>query len=108
MEFILIGIVSALNLIIIIHKLKKSRVEDAVFDAILMFTMMGISNGSYGAMVVSMIASLVISIYLWASPPMFFRTFAKRKDVKKAISDLKSLTEENTPKKKTLEDIKFD
>ena len=32
MEFLIIGIVSALNLIIIVSKFKRGRVEDAVFD----------------------------------------------------------------------------
>ena len=108
MEFIIIGIVSALNLIIIIHKLKKSRVEDAIFDALLMFLMLAISNGSYGAMVVSMIASLVVSIYLWASPPKFFRAFTKREDVQLVVRELKELTKENSPRKKKRGEYDFD
>lgn len=72
MEFIIIGIVSALNLIVIIHKFKKGRTEDGVFDSILFGLMASLFAGSYGGMVVAMIASLIISIYLLACPPAFF------------------------------------
>lgn len=59
--------------------------EDAVFDTALFIVMAGMFQGSYGGMVVAMIASLIISVYLWASPPTFFsgetgvlKTFLKR------------------------------
>lgn len=110
MQFILIGIVSALNLIIIVHKFKKGRTEDGIFDSILFALMASLFAGSYAGMVVSMVASLVISIYLWASPPKFFKAFTQRNDVKKAISEIKELAKENKPKSKKmdLEDLDFD
>ena len=98
MEFIIIGIVSALNLIVIVHKFKKGRVEDGVFDAILFTLMASLFSGSYGGMVVAMISSLIISIYLLASPPTFFRAFTKRDDVKKVVEEFKDLAKPNTPK----------
>jgi len=72
MEFLVIGIVSALNLIIIIQKFKRKRFEDGVFDVLLFIAVVTIFSGSYAGMVVSMVASLIISIYLWSSPPEFF------------------------------------
>ena len=90
MEFVIIGIVSALNLIIIVHKFKKGRIEDGIFDSILFATLATLFHGSYGGMVVAMISSLIISIYLWASPPQFFRQFTRRDDVQSAVNDLKS------------------
>lgn len=74
MEFLIIGIVSALNLIVIVHKFRKGRVEDGIFDSILFAVMAIMFSGSYGGMVVSMISSLIISIYLWTSPPTFLKT----------------------------------
>ena len=56
----------------IVHKFKKGRVEDGIFDSILFTVMASLFAGSYGGMVVAMISSLIISIYLWASPPTFF------------------------------------
>lgn len=109
MEFIIIGIVSALNLIIIVHKFKKGRVEDGTFDSILFATMAMLFEGSYGGMVVAMISSLIISIYLWASPPMFFRAFSNRDDVKEAVREFKDLAKPNKPVSKSkLDDINFD
>jgi hypothetical protein len=104
MEFIIIGIVSAINLIVIVHKFKKGRVEDGIFDSILFTIMASLFSGSYGGMVVAMISSLIISIYLLASPPKFFRNFANRSDVKEAISKLK----ENPKSHKKDKDINFD
>jgi hypothetical protein len=106
-EFIIIGIVSALNLIVIVHKFKKGRIEDGIFDSVLFSLMASMFSGSYGGMVVAMISSLIISLYLWASPPVFFRLFTKREDVKSTIKDLKSLIKEN-PKKGSAEDLNFD
>ena len=105
MEFIIIGIVSALNLIVIVHKFKKGRIEDGIFDSILFVIMASLFAGSYGGMVVAMIASLIISLYLWASPPKFFKAFTKREDVQQAVKDFKGLAKET---KKDLKDINFD
>lgn len=108
MEFIIIGIVSALNLIVIVHKFKKGRVEDGIFDSILFILMASLFSGSYGGMVVAMISSLIISIYLWASPPKFFKTFMGRSDVKETIKDFKNLARENPKRKKSEKEINFD
>lgn len=107
MEFIIIGIVSALNLIVIVQKFKKGRVEDGIFDSILFAVLTSMFSGSYGGMVVAMIASLVISLYLWASPPAFFKTLTRRDDVQQAVKDLKGLVKEK-PKDKKHGDINFD
>lgn len=109
MEFIIIGIVSAINLIIIVHKFRKGRVTDGVFDSLLFTLMASMFSGSYGGMVVAMISSLVISIYLWASPPMFFRAFSSRKDVKEAMDDFKKILEPTNSKKiNKIKDLDFD
>ena len=110
MEFVIIGLVSAINLIIITHKFKKGRVEDGIFDSLLFVLLATMFSGSYGGMVVAMIASLVISIYLLASPPKFFKSFMASKEVKGALKDLKSFTKPNDYKEniKKAEDLKFD
>ena len=86
MGFIIIGIVTAINMIVIISKLKHKRYEDAIFDTVFLVTVAVLFSGSYGGMVVAMIASMVMSIYLYAYPPMFFRTFVNSKGTKKAKS----------------------
>lgn len=102
MEFILIGIVSAFNLIIIKVKLEKKRYEDAVFDLSLMALLAFLFSGSYGGMVVAMVASLAISIYLLISPPKFTSTL--RKVAEEELEEIKRMNRsEKTEKKKTQE-----
>jgi hypothetical protein len=71
MEFIIIGIVTALNILFIKKKFDLKRYEDAVFDLVLLVIITTVFSGSYGALVVGMIASLIISISFYASPPKF-------------------------------------
>lgn len=73
MEALLIGIVSAFNLLIIKMKLTRKRYEDAVFDVALMALLGYMFSGSYQGMVVAMVASLFISISFFVSPPTFIR-----------------------------------
>jgi tetrahydromethanopterin S-methyltransferase subunit F len=77
MEFIIIGIVTALNLIIILKKVSLGRYEDAVIDTSLFIFVVAIFSGTYSGMVVGMIASMVVSIYLYKNPPNYFQGFFK-------------------------------
>lgn len=72
MELFIIGIVVALNIVIILNKFKLGRVEDGIFDTFLLLVVTIVFMGSYAGLVVATVASLLISIYLWASPPKFF------------------------------------
>lgn len=71
MEFIIIGIVTAINFLFIKKKFDLKRYEDAIFDLLLLVAILFIFSGSYGALVVGMVASLIISISFYASPPQF-------------------------------------
>ncbi len=71
MEFIIIGIVTALNFLFIKKKFDLKRYEDAIFDLLLLVAILFIFSGSYGALVVGMVASLIISISFYANPPQF-------------------------------------
>jgi len=83
MEYILIGLVSAFNLVVILQKFKHNRIEDGVFDVLLFILLVMMFNGSYSGMVVGMVASLCVSAYLWFCPPTFFQKLNKlRKFVK--------------------------
>jgi hypothetical protein len=109
MEFIIIGIVSALNLMVIVHKFRKNRVEDGILDSILFGILATLFSGSYGGMVVAMIASLTISIYLWTSPPKFFKSMIASEDFQAIKKDFSTLASSNTKKSKTkVEDVNFD
>jgi len=69
---LILGIVVALNFIIIKIKLDRKRFEDAIFDVALLLIIMALFSGSYAGLVVGTIASLFISVYFLASPPTFF------------------------------------
>ncbi len=69
MEFLLIGLAVAANIIFILFKYERKRYSDATLDFILLIAVTVIFSGSYGALVVGTIASLVVSIYLYANPP---------------------------------------
>ena len=86
MEYVLIGVVSAINLLIVKVKVERKRYEDAFFDVALMALLAFLFSGSYGGMVVAMVASLVVSIWLLASPPKFFS--GVREIVKKELDEI--------------------
>lgn len=72
MEFLVLGVVVAVNFIIVKMKLDRKRWEDAIFDLITLCILLGVFSGSYAGLIVSSVASLCISLYFFASPPEFF------------------------------------
>lgn len=85
MEFLVLGVVVAVNFIIVKMKLDRKRWEDATFDVLTLLIIMALFSGSYAGLIVGSVASLFISIYFFASPPKFFsgekgflQTFIKR------------------------------
>jgi hypothetical protein len=85
MEFLLIGLATAINVIIVKMKFERKRWEDATFDLGLLILITIVFGGSYAGLVVGTIASMVISIYLYASPPQFTKPLAER--IKKEIDE---------------------
>lgn len=69
MEFLIIGLAVAANIIFILFKYERERYTDMTLDMLLLITIAILFSGSYGALVIGTIASLVISIYLYFSPP---------------------------------------
>ena len=69
MEFILIGLAVAANVLFVLFKYERKRYPDATLDLILLIVIAMLFSSSYGALVVGTIASLIISIYLYANPP---------------------------------------
>lgn len=72
MELFILGIVVALNFMIIKIKFDRKRIEDGMFDTFFLFLMTVIFSGSYAGLIVGTIASLFLSIFFLASPPRFF------------------------------------
>lgn len=69
MEVFILGLVVAANIIFIIYKFTKGRLQDAILDSILLGLVTVVFMGSYAGLVVGTIASLLVSIYLYYNPP---------------------------------------
>lgn len=69
MEFLIIGLAAAFNIIVIKAKFERGRTADAIMDAAGLLFVTIVFSGSYGALVVGTIASAVFSIYLMIYPP---------------------------------------
>lgn len=101
MELFVIGLVSAINLIIIKMKFERKRYEDGFFDLSLMAILVVLFSGSYAGMVVAMVASMFISLYLLASPPKFTKGwFEGANKVKQEIKDFAEFDLTKKPKGK--------
>jgi hypothetical protein len=71
MEVIVGGLATAINFLFIYYKLQVERFEDAVVDIGIFLCIAFLFAGTMGGMVIGMIASAIISIYLWFYPPKF-------------------------------------
>ena len=69
MEYLIIGVAVFFNIAIIKWKYDRRRYADAGLDAALMWGVMFLFSGSYGALVIGTVASALVSIYLLISPP---------------------------------------
>jgi len=65
---IIVSISVLLNIVFIKFKFSKGRIIDALLDAALLAGVMILFSGSFSALVVGTMSSMMISIYLWFSP----------------------------------------
>lgn len=73
MEFILVGVAVFFNIAFVIWKFEKARYADAILDTTLLVLVAILFSGSYAALVAGTIASALVSLYLFFSPPKFPR-----------------------------------
>ena len=73
MEALVIGIATAFNFIVIMFKFKRGRWEDAIFDTLIFIVISYMFAGTISGMSVGMVASAVVSIWLWFDPPEFLQ-----------------------------------
>ena len=66
---IIVSISVLLNIAFIKFKIERERYLDATIDSSLLILVMVVFSGSFSALVVGTISSMMISIYLWFSPP---------------------------------------
>lgn len=73
MEAAVIGIATAFNFIVILFKFKRHRYEDAFFDLAVFIVISYMFAGTIAGMSVGMVASAIVSIWLWFDPPKFIQ-----------------------------------
>jgi hypothetical protein len=71
MEFLIMGIATAFNFGILKWKFEHNRMADLVFDVAVLLALSYLFAGTMGGMIISMVASAVVSLYLLISPPKF-------------------------------------
>ena len=69
MFLLIIGIATAFILMVIKYKVEKERYLDALLDLFTLSILSFIFMGTYDGLVVSTIASAIISVYLYFVPP---------------------------------------
>lgn len=67
--YLIIGVVTFLNLIILKIKLERERYADLSVDVGGLIVLNYFFGGSLGGMVIAMVSSLLLSLYLLAYPP---------------------------------------
>lgn len=73
MEFILVGVAVFFNIAFIKWKFDRKRYADATLDLILLILVAILFSGSYAALVAGSVASALVSLYLYVSPPKLSR-----------------------------------
>lgn len=66
--FILIGLCTCFNFVVIIRKWRLKRYFDTIVDLVTMVSICFVFSGTFSALVVGMIASMGVSIYLYFKP----------------------------------------
>lgn len=69
--YLIIGVAVVFNIIVLRFKYNKGRYADMLVDAGILVSLSLIFGGTYSGMVVSTVASALISLYLYMFPPKF-------------------------------------
>jgi hypothetical protein len=75
----IMGVAVAANILIIKFKIDRQRYSDALLDSTILVLIAFIFKGTISGLMVGTVASAIVSIYLWFSPPKeYFKTIFKR------------------------------
>ena len=73
MEYLIIGVAVAINILVVVWKLQSGRVFNGIIDGALLVLVAITFSNSLGALIIGTIGSLFVSIYLTVKP---FKVFA--------------------------------
>jgi len=71
MEYILLGLALAFNILIVLWKFRRGRQADAILDASLLTLVAYAFSGSTALLIIGTIASVFVSVYLIFNPVTF-------------------------------------
>ena len=74
----IMGVAVFINVAFILFKVKKKRYSDAALDTALLVGMSMLFKGTVTGLMVGTIASALVSIYLWFSPPTYIDDIVKK------------------------------
>ena len=69
MEYLIIGVFTAFNFIILKVKFDKQRYGDFILDLLMVVVLASLLGGTLGGMITAIIASSIVSFYLLFNPP---------------------------------------
>ena len=69
--FLIIGLATAFNFVVIIRKYRLHRYFDAFIDMIIMAIICVLFSGTFSSLVVGMLSSMFVSFYLYFKPLTF-------------------------------------
>lgn len=76
MEYLVIGIATAANFILLKIKAEKNRWADLLFDIGVLFILSFLFFGTLGGLTIAMISSFIMSLYLYFFPPKIKKIFS--------------------------------
>lgn len=76
MELIIIGLVTAANFLLLKIKAEKNRWADLAFDVAILSFLSFLFSGTIKGLIIAMIASFVVSVYLYFFPPNLKQIFS--------------------------------
>ena len=69
MEVLIFGLIAAFNMLIIVVKFRMNRYSDVILDTSILVILNYMAAGTLTGMMIATIASLIVSIFLFISPP---------------------------------------
>ena len=76
MELLVIGIVTAANVLILKIKLEQNRWADLLFDISVLIFLSLLFFGTLGGLIIAMVSSFIVSVYLYYYPPKIRKIFS--------------------------------
>jgi len=76
MEYLIIGLVTAANVLILKIKAEKNRWADLFFDVTVLLFLSFLFSKTLGGLTIAMISSFVVSVYLYFYPPKIKKIFS--------------------------------